>query len=294
MKYSQHEKFFWVKNAALLDKTYMIVESLGQLDQERQEKFSAGETPNELLVKLKEMPDKEYAKEISQTIVSHPAEIRDYCKARQSMDKARTILTCLLREEFSIDDLDKKRNEKGQISCGGFRIDEKKLALRIAKTSGSLKDYFVGLAIETARQQNDLKFLKKLVTNAESKKRPPVIDYQRISIVARFLVDYWCGVKGEYDMWINLLETAKIGNWSGTDGVFVWKKSQPIFFLPPLCFFSNGALARLCAFALGKMQSDSDTSATAIRKWVSRLQLEQAHTPKIQEVKETTDGIYFA
>ena len=76
MKYSQREKFFWLKSAALLDKTDLIVESLGQLDHERQEEFSAGETPKELLANLHEKTTKEYAKEISHAIASNPTQIR--------------------------------------------------------------------------------------------------------------------------------------------------------------------------------------------------------------------------
>jgi hypothetical protein len=294
MKYSPREKFFWLKSAALLDKTDLIVESLGQLDHERQEKFSAGETPKELLAKLHEKTTKEYAKEISQAIASNPSQIRDYCKVRQSMNRARTILICLCRGEVSIDDLDRKGNEKGQISQRGFRIDEKKVALRSAGISGSLKNYSVGIAMATARQQNDLKYLKKLIKAAESKKGPSKNDYDRVSIVARFLVHNWCGATGEYDMWIKALMTERIGDWCGKDGAFVWKDYQPVFFLPPLCFFKPKELANFCESALGKMPRDKDTtSPTHIRKWVSRLHLTRADTPKIQEVKVATDGIYL-
>jgi hypothetical protein len=189
--------------------------------------------------------------------------------------------------------LDKKRNEKGQILQRGFRMDEKKVALRSVETSGSLKNYSVGLAMATARQEPDLKFFNKLITAAKSTKRPPVIDYERISIVARFLIDNWCGATGEHDMWIKALKNEKVGDWCGNEGAFVWKKYHPVFFPPPLCFFENCALARFSALALGKKQSDQDTSGPAVRKWISRLQLERANEPKIRQVEATADGIYF-
>lgn len=292
--YAQHERFFWVKAAALLDKTDIIVQSLDQLDQRRQEKFWANEMPKELLARLDELPDKEYAKEISQAIASNPTEIRDYCKVRQSLNMATTRLIHLLREEVSLGDLDTKANEKGQVLAGGVRLDEKKIALRHAAVKGNIDDRLVYFAIAEANEKRDSEFFKNLGRALLSKKRPPEIDYERISIVPRFLVDYWCGDKGVYGMWINLFKTANIGDWRGDNGAFVWNQSQSFFFHPPLCFFSNGALATFCAMILGKNQSDPDTSTDAIRKWVSRLGLVRAKTPKIREVNEAMDGIWFA
>ena len=288
MKYSQREKFVWVKNAALLDKTYMIVENLGQLDQGQQEKFSAGETPKELLAKLNEMTDREYAKEISKAIKSHPAEIRDYCKVRQSLNKATTILLSLGQREVSINEIDRGENETDGITYDlptGFRVSVKKAELsRIAATGAKGNpDWLINAAIIT----------KADVKKARRRERRPLFDANRIGIVGRFLVDYWCGARGEYGMWINLLKSAKIGNWCGDDGAFVWKKPQPIFFVPPLCFFSNSALSMFCAMALGKKQSDRETSQPAIRKWISRFGLKHASCPKIIEVKTTSEEIYF-
>jgi hypothetical protein len=84
MKYSQSEKFSWLKSAALLDKTNMIVESLEQLDQGCQETFYAGKMPKELRIKLHELCDAEYAKVVISIINSNSKEIRGFCKVRQS------------------------------------------------------------------------------------------------------------------------------------------------------------------------------------------------------------------
>ena len=57
----------------------------------------------------------EYAEDLQQSIVSHPKEVMDFCHVRHSLDLATSRLIHLLREEVSIDDLDKKRNEQGKI-----------------------------------------------------------------------------------------------------------------------------------------------------------------------------------
>ncbi len=100
-------------------------------------------------------------------------------------------------------------------------------------------------------------------------------------------------------MWLDYFETKdqKLSDMVGvarvSSGDYVCKKSPSFFFMPPLCFFSNDALATFCALALGKKQSDPDTSAPAVRKWVSRLRLKRAACPKIREVKIVGDEIHF-
>ncbi len=204
----------------------------------------------------------------------------------------RTLLICLLREEVSIDDLDKGRNEAGEISVGEVRLDERKYALRIAKVSGTVDDWIVHFAITQANNKHDTAFFIELGRALARKQRPPEIDYERIGIVPRFLVDYWCGEHGQYGMWLNQLAEANAGDWRGNN-VFVWKQAPNGLLMPPLCFFASSALATYCALELGKKQSDKDTSATAVRKWVSRLRLKTAGTPKIREVKVAADGICF-
>jgi hypothetical protein len=236
-----------------------------------------------------------HAKELDKTLgksASRSKAIQDYCKVRQSLDAARAKMIRLVRQEASLDALSKSASRSGKILVGDRRLDERKVALQIVKSSGSLQHRVVSIAIETARQQNDFKFFKALA-NAGLGKRVPEVDFERISVVPRFLVDYWCGDRswpqGRYGRWIEWLND--FGNWK--DGAFVWKKYQPLFFYPPLCFFSNGALATFLAFALGKEQSDADTSTLAVRQWVSRLGLIRASTPKIKEVRNDADEIYF-
>jgi len=258
MKYSQHETFFWLNDAMQLEKTYSILQGV--------EKREAA---------------------------SYSPEIQNYCKVRQSLDSARAMMTRLVRSEASIADFEKKGSGNGKILVGDHRLDERKVALQIVKSSCSLQHRVVSLAIETARRQNDFNFFKDLA-NAGLGDRVPEIESQRISDIGHFLVANWCGrwygPQGEYGRWFDWLKAAKIGEWNDS-GLFIWEKYQPVFFMPPLCFFSNCALAIFVALALGREKGSQDTSAAAIRKWVSRLGLRRAQ--QIREVKSYNDGINF-
>jgi hypothetical protein len=80
--------------------------------------------------------------------------------------------------------------------------------------------------------------------------------------VARFIVQHWCG----------------------------WDLNSR---LPPLCLFENKALADFCALSLGMAPSAKETTDKAVRKWVSRIRLQRAKTPRIREVKITSSEILF-
>jgi len=304
LKYSDRERFSWLKDAALLDKSYLVNKAIGQLDYERQVDFIAGQMPKELPDVLNGMFDKKHTKEILRTIAAHPEQIRDYCKVRQSLDSARGLWIRLVRSEASIADLDKKGTKDGKVVIGNLRQDERKVALQMVRCYGSVQGTIIAFAIETARKQNDLKFFREL-GKALTNERVPEIDYDRISDVARFLVYHWCGndLKGNhlcgktgfYGELINIFKTAKIGNWT-ENGSFVWKHSPGIScerYMPPLCFFTGKALAAFCAMALGRSDTDKEMSREAIRKWVSRLGLAQANQRNICEVEQGPDGIYF-
>jgi hypothetical protein len=293
MNYSQRETFFWIKDAALLDQTSVLWLAVDQLDQGQQERFWAGGTPDELRGKLGELAERNYANAIGRAIESNPHEIREYCRIRRSHEVGTSRLIHLLRKELSIDELDTKANEGGQLSSGGVKMNETRYALRIAKVTGNIGDPIVHLAIAEANKRSDTKFFKELGRALELKERPAEIDYLSISIVARFLVDYWCGQKGIYGMWMKWFETADLGCVPGKNGGYLWTRSPSFYFPPPLCFFSNGALATYCAAALQKKQRDQDTSTTAIRKWLSRLGMRRANSPKIREVKLEHDEIWF-
>jgi hypothetical protein len=292
LKHSKRETLFWLKDAHLLDHVHIVLHELSKLAQAERREFLWVKESAELLTRLKALPNENFIKEIREAIVSHPTQIADYCGVWHSHKTASIILNCLLREEVSIDDLDKGRNERGEISVGEVRLDERKFALRIAKVSGTVDDWIVHLAITKANNKHDTTFFIKLGSALARKQRPPEMDCERIGIVPRFLVENWCGVYDHYGMWLDQLAEANVGHWRGNK-VFVWEQAPNCLLMPPLCFFASSALATFCALELGKKQSDKDTSATAVRKWVSRLRLEAACTPKIREVKVAADGIYF-
>jgi hypothetical protein len=228
MKHSPHEKFFWLKDAALLDR------------------IARG---------AKSFPAR-----------TSKSKAEQYRKIEQSFDKANTILTALGRREVSIDELDTGKNKAGELTFGSLRLSARKVALARIGATGNTDDRLVSYAMnEGIVTKADVTLTKK------NRKRRLAFDAEKISIVARFLVEFWCGEKGIYGC----------------------KRQAEIFFMPPLAFFSNGALARFCAFALGKKQSESATSITAIRKSVWRLGLKRATCPKIRDVKIIGDEICF-
>ena len=298
-KYSQREKFSWLNHADLLGKSSIIWQGVEQLNTAQQETFWTGKTPKELWEKLAGLVEKkEYVQEIIHTIESNPKEIRDYCKVRQSQGKATTILLSLCQREVSINELDKGENKKGITYDypSGFKVSVKKTELsRIAATGGSKGNWDslikIGATMGVTITNEDIK-------RALWRKRRPLHDPNQISIVGHFLVNYWCGEKYIYGMWRNWFETAdkylseKVGVVRDNES-YICKKSPSFFFIPPLCFFSNCALATFCAMALDKNPSDPATTSDAIRKWISRFGLKHASHPKIIDAKTTGDGIYF-
>jgi hypothetical protein len=180
---------------------------------------------------------------------------------------ASTILIALARRELALDELDKKTNEAGTMSFGRLRLDEKRWLIQYVKTSGNLQGLGVAHTIFQIARDDDWAFFIELGQVLrkvhKSKVKQPEVRWDCVNELARFLVPNWC----------------------------CWPVNCR---LPPLCLFENGALARFCALALGKEQRDKETSANAVRKWVSRLRLVRAKEPKIREIRDTTGGILFA
>lgn len=292
--YSQREKFAWLQHAELMGKSMIIWQGVEQLDKTQQEEFWTDKTPKELRGKLTKLVKQvESVQAIIHTIESNPIVIRDYCKVRQSLGKATTILLSLGMREVSVNELDRAENEIGTTYDyeTGFQVTVKKTELsRIAATGTEGNwDYLIKLGIIS---ESDIK-------KARRRKRRPLFDASSIGVVGRFLVENWCGPKGIYGQWKNVFfETVdrklseKVGVVRDGDS-YVCKKSPAFFFTPPLCFFENGALAVFCAAVLGKNQFDAETSTLAIRKWISRLGLKRAISPKIVEAKITGNKIYF-
>lgn len=195
---------------------------------------------------------------------------KDFSRVVQRLALATTILISLARREISIDELDRHENASSEMRIGPLPVNIKKYCLAFIGATGTTNDRIVKYALQSGHitAQDVLRAKRK-------RKRRPEYDAERIGIVARFLVDFWCGRK-------------RFCHQPRRDGVF---------YMPPLCFFSNGALATFCAICLGMAQSDKETTAAAVRKWISRLRLVRplhATAPRIVDVKEYPDGICFS
>ncbi|HZQ20457.1 MAG TPA: hypothetical protein VFA90_17315 [Terriglobales bacterium] len=278
--------------AHLLDRADVVFHELNRLGHEEQLQFLNGGNWSGLRARLGALADKAFGGEVVKTIRGHRAQIVDYCLVRQSFEDARAFLICLLRQEASLKDCDTEIDENNAISVGRFQIDQKRWALQIAKTTGSIQDIIVRYAISEANEKADVEFFKKLGRSLARKQRPAEIDYSRVGIVPRFLVDKWCGEKGHYGMWIRLLPSMHFGHWK-RDGGFAWHKAPEVAFLPPLCFLTNKALSDVCALALKPKAKTKELAPGNIRKWISRLKLRRATSPRILEVKAASDGIVF-
>jgi len=273
--YSQQEKFLWLKDAALLQKargSYELSRSLkadGEID------------------------------------ASLSPQIQDYFKVFKSRSVAGEILANRQRSELLPSDI-RKRAENPP--WNEWRPIAQKVALQQARAYGSVNFPDVRLAIADAQRYPATKaeakscaeFFIKLGKALATKKRPKIIDYENPDFkLPAFLVLHWCGDRRQviYDNVARLLESEKIGSWR--NGVFLWKKYEPVSFMPPLCFFSPKALGLFCAKALG--ESWGEKYAQNVRGWVSRLQLHQACTPEIRAINEPctegkesgADRIYF-
>jgi len=210
---------------------------------------------------------------------------KDYASVRASVDKARSLVIHLMRREMAQDDLARFK-KPSQSDNATLR---KWMALQTVKATGSVEDRLVRYEISRAGQLADGKFFIDLGRALALKKRPPVIDYERVQFVARFLVDNWCGAPGQarYDMWFRLLKTDE---WSGDDGAPLFDKSKSFYFLPPLAFLSENVRARFCADHLERDRNDADMRPRSIAKWVSRLCLKPALKPTITALNKDAEG----
>lgn len=292
--YSGRESFFWLKDAALLDIAKLVFESLKELEPDQTQKFLAGETPDGLAAKLHELNGKKSAEKMLKTIAMHPSNIRDYFRVQQSRARAWSLLMLLQCQGYSIADLDMMVKVKKTVH------NHQKMLLHHAKATGNIKDSFAFPVISKAAKDSDAGFFIKLGKALDPKlwgrvkMRPPLIDYERIGPVARFLIEYWCGDgRYPYETRVKLFKMLNIATWRGDEGGFILNQTPNFFFMPPLCFFSPKALAMFCAVVLQMKQSDKAVSVSAISKHISRFRLRRAAAPTIKEVKHEDDGIYF-
>ena len=229
---------------------------------------------------------------------SSSAQIQDYFKVLKSRSVAGEILANRQRDELLPSDI-RKRAENPP--WNEWRPIAQKVALQQARAYGSVNFPDVRLAIADAQRypateaeaKSCAEFFIKLGKALATKKRPKIIDYENPDFkLPAFLVLHWCGDGRHliYENMARLIESDKIGSWR--NGVFVWKKYEPVSIMPPLCFFSPKALGLFCAKALG--ETWDPMYAGNVRQWRKRLQLEPAHAPKIRGLQEReADRIHF-
>lgn len=228
-------------------------------------------------------------KEIPESVANAPkGRIEEYREIALSRRRAFDLISKLAKGFITMEDLNDRRRRDNSLPVGvtppPHGIEARRLGLVRAAVTGTVTSVAVRAAIRDAMQAGDIKFFIKLGKALSGKKRRPDQDWKSINQVARFLVHYWCGGRDPAKSGLSMRGVTP-------DGKRFLFEFRPAFWMPPLCFFSNGALSSFCAIALGKEQSEQDTSITAVRQWVSRLRLKRASPPKIREVKEFEDGI---
>lgn len=202
--------------------------------------------------------------EPSLTADEDPELVLDFTRVRQSLDLASWIFACLAQRQVSINELANGANKASEMRVGPLRVNVKKYALAHVGATGNIADRVVAYALKRGI------ITKTDVLRARRKrKRHPSFEAERISAIAHFLINYWCGERGAYG------QSRQLG----------------IFFMPPLCFFTDKALADFCEVCLGVT-----TNSGVIRQWIHRLRLvrpKHPPTPKIKDVKLHKDGIHF-
>lgn len=256
MKHSPREEFFWWEAAVQLDAAELTARSAPPLSDEERKSPTPG-------------------------------------NIQRSRCEAETLLIALGKSEISFNKSDARRAidakdlKPGEIRSGSLILNGKNTAKAYVRATGNTDDRIVAWAMSKGiLSKADERKAKRVATERERKeqerkkqerseeKQQPRPEYARKEI-KDVLVEFWCGDPGIYGSKLNL------------------EYGSEIFALPPLCFFTNAALATFLAFALGKKQSDPSTSETAIRKLVSRLGLLHAANPKIRDVKFSGSEITF-
>ncbi len=268
MIFNALQKFFWTDSGVLLDTAAVVFEQVEQLDEKDKKTFWADRVPKELLKKLNALPDKPFAKEIIKTLKADTKKMVECCKVRRSQNIADIFLHCFSRGEISREEFETKTNQSGKMSHGNLRLDEKKWAIRQVEMSKNVNARGVGSVINIARRENDPQFFIDLGAALKMGKYEP---NGLRSPVPRFLVDWWCGQKGEQGLDHRQL-----------DGKFI---------MPPLCVFTDQALDDYFTSVL-----NLPTQLDAIRKSRQRLgliQLKQAHKIRAVKVNPADDSILF-
>jgi hypothetical protein len=185
-----------------------------------------------------------------------PAQVVEYCRIKQSSGEAFNRL--LIRA--SGDRLCPKGAYTGA-GIGETKMDEEKFVLNEAAKFKSVKHYQLSQFIFEAAKQNNLRFFIRLGKALQSREQVPDVDWKRCDPVACFLVENWCEWHA-YERWF-----------------------------PPLCFFSDHALADFCSAMFGR--NSGIPSVDTIRQWRRRLGLKQASRPKVRQISLKGTEVLF-
>lgn len=182
-----------------------------------------------------------------------PKCIVEYCRIKASEERAFNILTCKARRE--------QLSNTGTVRFGDVRLDEQKFALRAAERTGNVRSReMMSEIILRAYQNNDNRFFIRLGKALAVKVRPEEVDWSnRCDKIAIFMVENWCG-------------------------------EQSLLRLPPLCIFTDHALANFCELVFPAAMPTEES----IRQWRKRLGLKRPIQPKIKSVTVTEKEILFA
>lgn len=240
------EIFFWTEGLILLHWVQLVVHHLPDLDADAQANFWQGNVP----VRLTKLLPARLAN-------CSPARIVEYCRACQSMQKARTRLIVK-----ACGDRENRKGVYSEAALGDVWLDEKKFVVNEAAKFKSVNHYQLPQFIYKAAKQDDVRFFIRLGKALQSKHCPQDVDWTRCDPLACFLVQNWCeGCNYGMDM-------------------------------PALCFFTDQALADFCSAAFDRRPGNP--SCAAIRQWRRRLGLKQVRSPKVRKVILKGDSILFA
>jgi hypothetical protein len=235
------EIYFWTEGLMLLNWVQAVLRQLPSLGAKVQERFWQGSMPAQ------------FRKDFPWMAKLTPAQAVEYCRIRQSEDRARTRL--LLRASG---EKEKREGEDSEISYGDLCVDEKRFVINEA---AKFKRIGYPDLIYKSAKANDVRFFIRLGKALQKKQEILDVDWKRADPVACFLVENWCQGRA-YD----------------SRG-------------PALCFFSDPALADFCSAAFGR--NKGNPSPYAVRQWRRRLDLKQATSPKVNGVTISGGEILF-
>ena len=236
------EVFSWTQGLILLNWVRRLLKPVAELDKSTQEKFWQGFVPPQ----IQNLDSDLFSKWPTARIV-------EYCRVRQSAEKAHTRLVVK-----ACDDRENPKGTNSEVALGDISLHEKEFILREAEKFKAVNLRGLPELIHKAAKQYDVSFFKRLGRRLKSGKCPADVDWKRVKPIESFLVDNWC---------------KDMSRW------------------PALCFFEGKARAEYCALRFG-VKCDSRYN-DLVRQTVKRLGLLRPKQPKIKKIEIKSDEIRF-